>query len=274
MTPSPRAPGWPACREERRLWDMQVACKELVDAASCDANAAKHNCSWVGEPAYCRAAVGYTCDGGPQTASCKILTARLDAITKCGKATTKAACAADEACRWAASAASCTASPYGLSLANRKAGSKVEEAHYTEDKACNTLTTKQACLDEPLPAGTPGRASVDSPSPSPPQSTPPTPTLGLTPAPAPSPAPAPASSPAGKVPLAAIVAPTAAAGVALLAVAGAWFVVRRKNQNSGASKPVEPLAGAPSPDDAEDGTMVTIPALAASAGQGPMIVRI
>jgi hypothetical protein len=147
---------------------MVIACEDFADAASCDANEAKYSCMWDGEMAYCDSYVDYSCDGGPQTASCKILTAANSTEAACAKATTKAACGANEACEWDATGvtdASCITSPYGLSLIVRKLGSKVEEARYTQGKACNTLTTKQACLAEPLPAGTPGRASANSPSP-------------------------------------------------------------------------------------------------------------
>jgi hypothetical protein len=167
LDPSPRGSGWPACREQRKLWNMYVACEDLVDAASCDANEAKYNCSWGGEPAFCGANVGHNCEGGSQTASCKIWTAEKKIEAACAKATSKTACDADDACEWYARDASCYVSAYGYSIGARELGSKTAEAYAGQYKACSKLTTKQACLDEPLPAGTPGRASAYTPSPSP-----------------------------------------------------------------------------------------------------------
>jgi hypothetical protein len=167
LNPSPRGSGWPACREQRKLWNMYVACEDFVDAASCDANVAKYNCTWIGAPAYCTADVDHSCDGGPQTASCKIWTANDNINTACAKATTKASCDASSACEWSATYAYCYPSADGYAAGDRELGSKVADAMATQGKACNKLTTKQACLAEPLPAGTPGRAFANSPSPSP-----------------------------------------------------------------------------------------------------------
>jgi hypothetical protein len=182
-----------------------------------------YKCFWGGD--YCGSFAAHNCNGGPQTASCKITTAMDNTSNVCVKANGKAACGANEACEWVASAASCYRSRYGHYKVLKELGSKVAETRHVQETACNKLTTKEACLlAEP----------ANTPSPSP--------------------------SPASKVPVAAIVAPIV--GVALLAVAGAWFVLRRKNQKAGAG-----------PGNAEDGTMVTIPALAAPVSQ-PMTARI
>jgi hypothetical protein len=159
----------PASREYRNFWNTHSACKDAVDAASCDAKAAGYNCSWWGEPAYCGSSVDFNCDGGPQTTSCKVFQALVETETTCAKATTKAACGANEACEWSASRSWCYYSSYGETQALKKLGSKSAEAMYAQRKTCNKLATRQACLVEPLPAaGTAaGRASASTPSPSP-----------------------------------------------------------------------------------------------------------
>jgi hypothetical protein len=158
-------------------WNRVTACVGFVDAASCKANEARYKCRWIGIGSgnleYCSTA-GYSCDpAGSETPLCKFSAERATSWRACADLDTnsvgsEALCNADQACEWVGSPYNtCEVSLYGELLIYKKLGSKVREARYTQETVCNKLTTKQACLAEPLPAGTPGRASANSPPPSP-----------------------------------------------------------------------------------------------------------
>ena len=134
-----------------------IACAESTDTTSCAARAGSDKCGWERIANYCFYTPGpfsdldlSKCSSASTDISCKYILDVVAIVRACQALTSQSACSIDANCAWMGTAG-CDTSDLPLLVLMQKLGGALSSELLTQERLCNKLASKEACLAELLP---------------------------------------------------------------------------------------------------------------------------